>query len=92
VEADYAEDKNGFRADLIKDCQVLYVVSIGGPAAAKVNRADIWPMKKIDGGEAAQVLQEVQTAMQGTPPPWLAKIMGVAHEERLKYYRGVEEA
>jgi len=92
LEADYAEDKNGFRAGLIRDCQVLYVVSIGGPAAAKVNRADIWPMKKIEGGEAGDVLREVQNAMQGTPPPWLAKIMGVAHEQRLKYYRGVEEA
>lgn len=92
LEADFAEDRNAFRADLIRDSQVLYVVSIGGPAAAKVIRADVWPMKKLEGGLARDVLQEVQDAMQGTPPPWLAKIMGVAHEERLKFYRGVEEA
>jgi nitrogen fixation protein NifX len=92
LEADYAEDKNGFRVGLIKDCQVLYVVSVGGPAAAKITRADIWPMKKIEGGEAEDVLQEVQTAMQGTPPPWLAKIMGVSHEQRLKFYSGAAEA
>lgn len=92
LEADFADDRNAFRAKLIKDCQVLYVVSIGGPAAAKVIRVDVWPMKKIEGGPASDVLQEVQVAMQGTPPPWLAKIMGVAHEERLKFYKGVEEA
>ena len=38
VEADLSEDRNMFRVDLIRDCQVLYVVSIGGPAAAKVVR------------------------------------------------------
>lgn len=92
LEADYSDDRNGFRANLIKDCQVLYVVSIGGPAAAKVIRADVWPMKKLEGGLARDVLHEVQTAMQGTPPPWLAKIMGVAHEKRLKFYSGAEEA
>jgi nitrogen fixation protein NifX len=91
LEADLADDKNGFRVGLIKDCQVMYVVSIGGPAAAKVNRADIWPMKKIEGGKAIDVLAEVQNAMRATPPPWLAKILGVAHEQRLKYYSGVPE-
>jgi nitrogen fixation protein NifX len=92
LEADFAEDRNAFRVNLIKDCQVLYVVSIGGPAAAKVIRADIWPVKKIEGGLASDVLREVEVAMQGTPPPWLAKIMGVSHENRLKFYNGEEEA
>ncbi len=92
LEADYAEDKNGFRVNLIKDCQVLYVVSVGGPAAAKINRADIWPMKKLEGGLAVDVIKEVQVAMAGTPPPWLAKILGVSHEKRLKYYSGAGEA
>lgn len=91
LEADYAEDKNGFRVGLIKDCQVMYVVSIGGPAAAKVNRADIWPMKKPESGPANEALAEVQDAMRNTPPPWLAKILGVAHEQRLKYYSGEAE-
>lgn len=92
LEADFAEDRNAFRVNLIKECQVLYVVSIGGPAAAKVIRADIWPVKKIEGGLASDVLREVEVAMQGTPPPWLAKIMGVSHENRLKFYNGEEEA
>jgi nitrogen fixation protein NifX len=92
IEADYAADKNGFRVNLIKDCQVLYVVSVGGPAAAKIIRADIYPMKKIEGGEATDVVAELQTVMAGTPPPWLAKILGVANADRFKYYKGVEEA
>ena len=51
-EADLAEDKNLWRAQLIGDCHVAYVVSIGGPAAAKVIRADIYPIKVPDGGPA----------------------------------------
>ena len=39
LEADFSDDRNGYRTDLIRDCHVLYVVSVGGPAAAKVVRA-----------------------------------------------------
>ncbi|MBN2752934.1 MAG: hypothetical protein JXQ84_09530 [Rhodospirillaceae bacterium] len=68
-------DKNDLRAEQIKDCELLYVVSIGGPAAAKVVRRDIHPVKKPDGGEARVVLAELQGAL-AMPPPWLAKAMG----------------
>ncbi|NIQ11967.1 MAG: dinitrogenase iron-molybdenum cofactor biosynthesis protein, partial [Gammaproteobacteria bacterium] len=60
LEADYSDDRNGFRVNLIDDCQVLYVVSVGGPAAAKVVRAGIYPIKQIDGGEAPEVLHRLQ--------------------------------
>ena len=91
VEADFADDKNGFRVDLIRDCQLLYIVSVGGPASAKIIRADIFPMKKIEGGEAMEVLEDLRGVMQKTPPPWLAKVLGVANEDRFKYYDGVGE-
>lgn len=90
LEADFAEDKNGFRVDLIRDCQVLYVVSVGGPAAAKVIRADIYPMKIIEGGEAGQIVSELQAVMASSPPPWLAKILGVSNVDRFRYYSGAE--
>ncbi len=92
LEADFSDDKNGFRADLIRDCQVLYVVSVGGPAAAKVIRAGVYPIKKIDGGEAADVLAELQRVMAGKPPPWLAKILGVDAEARVRFERSAESA
>jgi nitrogen fixation protein NifX len=88
VAADLAEDKNAFRAELIKDCQVLYVVSVGGPAAAKVIKAGIYPIKRIEGGEAQTILGELQQVMTASPPPWLAKILGVTATQRLKHYRG----
>ena len=92
LEADFAEDKNGFRVDLIRDCQVLYVVSVGGPAAAKVVRADIYPMKKLEGGQARDILAELQAVMASSPPPWLAKHLGVSAEERVRFSRSDEVA
>lgn len=91
LDADQAEDRNAFRAELIADCQVLYVVSIGGPAAAKVVRAGIHPLKKPQGGEAAAVLGELQHVMAGSPPPWLAKLLGQSAEQRVRFELSEEE-
>jgi len=76
VEADTAEDRNAARSALIGDCQIVYVQSIGGPAAAKVVRAGVHPVKKPTGGKAREVLVELQGRL-ASPPPWLAQIMGV---------------
>jgi nitrogen fixation protein NifX len=70
------EDKNSWRAEQIADCHLVYVVSIGGPAAAKVVKKDVHPVKLAHGGEARQVLRETQAVLAGSPPPWLAKAMG----------------
>ncbi len=77
-------DKNAFRAGLLFDCQVLYVQSIGGPAAAKVVRGGVHPIKWPDGGEAGSALKQLQDVLGGSPPPWLAKVMGVDAEARVK--------
>lgn len=76
VEADTLDDRNAARSALINDCQIVYVQSIGGPAAAKVVRAGVHPVKKPGGGAAREVLVELQGRL-ASPPPWLAQIMGV---------------
>lgn len=86
LEADLAEEKNKFRVDLIRDCAVVYVVSIGGPAAATVIQANIYPMKIEQGGEARTILADLQKAIATSPPPWLAKILGISAEKRFKNY------
>lgn len=83
--ADEAEDKNAFRTDLIKDCHVLYVQSVGGPAAAKVVRGGIYPLKHPEGGNARNVLTDLQKVMENSPPPWLAKILGISAEQRVRF-------
>ena len=83
--AEDSDDKNEFRVNLIKDCHVLFVQSVGGPAAAKIVRAGVYPMKKPDGGSAKETLEELQHVMKGNPPPWLAKAMGRDSSKELKF-------
>lgn len=71
-----SEDKNKARAALIGDCQVLFVQSIGGPAAAKVVRAGVHPVKVAKPAPAPETLLRLQSAL-ASPPPWLARVMGV---------------
>jgi nitrogen fixation protein NifX len=84
LDADQAEDKNAARAALVADCQILYLQSIGGPAAAKVVRAGVHPVKQPKGGAAREVLVRLQEHLR-TPPPWLARIMGVPAASLRKY-------
>ena len=90
LEADHAEDRNVARAAMINDCQVAYFQSIGGPAAAKVVRAGIHPVKVPKPCATTDVLAQLQKALQ-SPPPWLAKVMGV-EAASLSQYRELAEA
>ena len=76
AEGEDAEDKNVWRAGLIADCQVVHVISIGGPAVAKVVRANIHPVKHPRPLDARAVMAEMQKVVAGSPPPWLARAMG----------------
>lgn len=84
AEADASGDRNGARAELIGDCQLLYAQSIGGPAAARVIRAGIHPVKKATGGGARDILAELQSRLL-SPPPWLARVMGVPADSLSRY-------
>jgi nitrogen fixation protein NifX len=86
-----AEDKNAYRAGLIADCQVLYAASIGGPAAAKVVKADIHPMKDGAGGSVRERLVALQGVLASQAPPWLAKVMGKTPGERVRFEREESE-
>lgn len=89
--ADEAEDKNVARAGLIDDCQIVYVQSIGGPAAAKVVRAGVHPVKFPQPGPARAALARLQDTLDA-PPPWLARIMGVEARSLAQFATGEEEA
>ena len=89
AEADGAEDKNAARSALINDCQIVYIQSIGGPAAAKVVRAGVHPVKKPTGGPAREVLVELQGRLS-SPPPWLAQIMGVPSASLARFEEELE--
>ncbi len=90
VIADEADDKNVARSELINDCQIVYVQSIGGPAAAKVVRAGVHPVKIAQAGPAREAIARLQSILDA-PPPWLAKILGVEAKSLAKFSEEEEE-
>lgn len=86
------DDKNAYRASLINDCQLLFIVSIGGPAAAKVVRAGAHPIKKPQMGEARAEIAALQSVIGADAPPWLAKAMGQKPEDRIRFAQDEEDA
>lgn len=73
--ADRSDDKNTYRVGLINDCRILYCVHVGGPASAKVIKADIHLIQIPDGGEAREICKKLQDVINGNPPPWLKKAL-----------------
>jgi len=70
-------------AELIADCHLMFCASIGGPAAARVIRAGIHPMKCKPVNETAPEITVQLSLLQermksGSLPPWLGKLTGQA--------------
>lgn len=77
AESGRGSEKNAVRAQVIKDCQLMFCASIGGPAAAKVINAGIHPLKSKNTPDILAQLTELQERVSsGALPPWLAKLMG----------------
>lgn len=83
-------DHSADRVALIQDCDLLCVLSIGGPAAARVVNSGVHPIKRSWPGQVQPVLDELQAVLAGDPPPWLARIIGRAAPDRI--LAEVEEA
>ncbi|MCC6076268.1 dinitrogenase iron-molybdenum cofactor biosynthesis protein [Pseudomonas sp. GCM10022188] len=79
------DDRYALRAELLHDCQLLYTLSIGGPAAAKVIRAGVHPIKQARALPAGEIVEELQRVLATTPPPWLAKAMGAEPGRRVRF-------
>jgi len=75
VHAETEEDRIGPRVDAIAGCSILFVLAIGGPAAARVVNHRIHPIKVPHPEPIADVLERVRTMLNGSPPPWLRKVL-----------------
>lgn len=75
---DDGDDRITPKVDALKGVHLLFVRAIGGPAAAKVVRANIHPVKIAEAQPIESVIARVQGMLAGAPPPWLRKILGQA--------------
>ena len=64
------------RVNLISDCHLLYVLSIGGPAAARVVHRGVHPLKRTQACPVREELDALREVLAHRPPPWLARIIG----------------
>ena len=78
------DERHARRAELLADCQLLYTLSIGGPAAAKVIRAGVHPVKLARPQPAREIVEELQRVLATAPPPWLAKAMRADPDRRVR--------
>jgi len=69
------DDRIGPKVAALRGCHLLFVLAIGGPAAARVVAARVHPVKLPAPESVASIIARVQGLMVGTPPPWLRKAM-----------------
>lgn len=69
------ESRSDYMLSLLHECHILFTLSIGGPAAAKVTRAYIHPVKKPQACEVDELLTELSRVIAGNPPPWMKKLL-----------------
>jgi nitrogen fixation protein NifX len=76
LHADIEKDRIAPRIGALEGCALLFVLAIGGPAAAKVVNHRIHPVKLPRPQPIDEVLLRVQSMLGTSPPPWLRKAMG----------------
>jgi nitrogen fixation protein NifX len=75
VEDDDGEDRIGAKVAALTGCAMLFSLAIGGVAAARVVNARVYPLKLPAPETISDVIGRVQTMMNGTPPPWMRKLL-----------------
>lgn len=85
VHADPDVDRIAPRVDALEGCTLLFVLAIGGPAAAQVINRKIHPVKLKEPEPIPQILDRLKTMLEGTPPPWLRKALATGDENRLAF-------
>lgn len=75
VHDDSGADRLAPRLAALDGCALLFVMAIGGPAAARVVSQRVHPVKVAKPEPISAILARLQTMLQGTPPPWLRKAL-----------------
>jgi nitrogen fixation protein NifX len=75
-EHDSQDDKITPKVEALEGCALLFALAIGGPSAAKIVKAGVHPIKRKDPEPISDVLDQVKVMLNGTPPPFLRKILG----------------
>lgn len=91
LKEDGDEDKLAPKLEAICDCAILYVAAIGGSGAARVIAKGIHPIKVQQPEPIVELLDKLQRVLQGTPPPWLRKVLAREAKGRERTFEDFEE-
>ncbi len=67
------EDRLATKIGALTGSALLFVRAIGGPAAARVVRAKVHPIKLPADEPIAEVIERVRHMLKTNPPPWLRR-------------------
>jgi nitrogen fixation protein NifX len=80
-----SEDRIGAKVEALNGCAMLFVLAIGGGAAARVVNSRVYPVKVPVPESIADVILRIQTMLRGSPPPWLRKLMAAPSSDKLDF-------
>jgi nitrogen fixation protein NifX len=63
------------RLGLVGDCQVVYTLSVAGPAISALVNARVHTVRVHRAVPCAHVLRRLQSVVRRAPPPWMLKAM-----------------
>lgn len=69
------ENKVDAKVNRLSDCKIVYFTEIGGPAAARLIKKGMMPVKVKEGVSIEESLQKLKETLKTSPPPWLKKAM-----------------
>ena len=69
------DDRLSAKISALEGSALLFCRAIGGPAAARVVRAKVHPIKLPADEAITEVMERVRTMLKGNPPPWLRKVL-----------------
>ncbi|MBD2254055.1 nitrogen fixation protein NifX [Nostoc parmelioides] len=76
LKEDGNEDKVAPKLAALADCAIVYVVAIGGTAAAKLIKKGVTPVKaRSEEEKISELLNKLVETLKGNPPPWLRKAL-----------------
>ena len=79
------QDRLQPRLEALEGCALLFVLAIGGPAAARVVSARVHPIKLPAPEPISDIIARLQTMLNGTPPPWLRRVIQPRHGGSLAF-------
>jgi len=77
-----SEDKNGRKIAALAGCNIVFVLAVGAPVAAKILAAKIHPIKVAEPESIDSVIARMKTLMVSEPPPWLRKVLAATSSAR----------